>query len=131
MIVFDVGDDGTVRTQAEEHMVIFVRFDDEVVASAGTAVAVPLRQHAAQNDRRVLPGFQQYLGDHGRGRGLAMRSGDGDADLSGHQYAQEISALEHRYAIGPRSDQLRIVGRDGRRHDNGRARRRYFQLCDR
>ena len=56
MIVFNIGDYGNFRPQTKKHMVIFIRFDDEVIAVSGTADCRPRRESYRQELR---------IGSHG------------------------------------------------------------------
>ncbi len=114
--MFDIGNDSHFRPQAQEHEVIFICFDDKVWPVTIAAVATHLRQHATDDHGRVEIGFYQDVGDHPCGCCLAMRTGHGDANGAGHEFANQVGALDDRNALCTSRDDLRVVGRNGRRH---------------
>ena len=60
-------------------VLIFVRFEYEHVSRPGKGVARPGTHPAADDGRRIFAGGSECLGEHGGGRGLAMRPGDEQA----------------------------------------------------
>ena len=113
MVVLDVGDDGNERFQAQEHAVVFVRFDDEGTTLARPRVGLQVGERGTDDERRVAAEGEQHPCDHGAGGGLAVRASHGDADLVFHQATEEIRALVDRDAARARFLDLGIVVRNG------------------
>ena len=66
---------------------------------------------------RVEAGAVQQRRHHRGGRGLAVRTRDGDATLQPHQFGQHFGAAHHRQPLRACRQQFRIVGLDRGRHD--------------
>jgi len=121
VIVLDVGEDRHLRAQAEEHALVLVRLDDEVQPAPDSGVSAGVGQHAADDVGRVQPGLAQHMNQQGGSRRLAVRPGDGNAHLPGHQRAEQIAPAQHRDARRARCRDLQVilVGRRRDRHQVG------------
>ncbi len=84
MVILNIGDNRQVWSQSQEHVIVLVGFDDEVVALTGPAVAIQNRQVGANDDSRIQAGIEHDLGDHACGRRLAMGASNGNAIGSLH-----------------------------------------------
>jgi hypothetical protein len=89
-------------------LVTIANTGDEQGAAAHPCAAAELRQAAADDDRGIEPGPIEHQPGHRRGRGLAVRTGDGDARLPGHQLRQQLAAQHHRNSAPARFDDLGV-----------------------
>ena len=72
------------------------------------------RVNAADAQGRICLGLQQDLADHGRRRGLSVRSADGDGHVVvPHQLAEELSSGQRWNALLLNGDIFWIVRADG------------------
>ncbi len=118
VIGIDVRDDGEHRRQIQERRVRLVGFGDEEIALAEPRVRVRGKQPPADDERRVEPAFGEHRGDQRSRRRLAVRAGDRDSLLEAHQLGEHQRARHDRYRSFARRCDLRVVGRDGSRHDD-------------
>ena len=122
MVMFDVGDHQDIGRQTQEHAVIFIRFDHEIIAFARVRVLMQVLDQPANDIRRVHAELGKTPGDHGGGCGLAVRSGHRGHFLPAGQLLKEVHALQHRDAGFLGGDDLDIRIRDrGRANDRIRA----------
>lgn len=113
VVMFDVGDDGGLGAEAEEHMVIFVRFDDKVGALAGTAINAPAREDATDDNGRVLVGGDKNFGEEASGGGFAVGAGDSEAVGVSHEVAEEAVSFIDGEILGERGLVFGIGSGDG------------------
>ena len=123
MVVFHHRHHRDLRRKAEEHAVVFIRFDDKSLPAAGMRVVFQVLGNAADNVAGVFAAGGEQPGQHGRGGGFAVRAGHRDAQSSLHQLAEEVGAFEHRDAGGQGSGDLGVgIGdRRGAHHQIGAA----------
>ena len=88
----------------------FLTFSDETNTDVDTMLMTTTAGYAA---------FGEDAGDQAGGGGLAMGTGDGDTLLEAHQLGQHLGPGNHRHMALAGRDDLRIVGLDGGRHDDG------------
>ena len=88
VVEIDVEDDGDLRPERLDRPVGFVTFDHEP-AGPRARVAPELRHVAADDERRVPAETVEDERDHGRGRRLAVRTGDDDRRLRRHELGEE------------------------------------------
>ena len=77
VVELDVRHDRELRPQLEHRAVELVSFDDEPSVAAAR-VPAELRDHAADDPRRVVPCLPQRVGDHPGRRRLPVRARDDD-----------------------------------------------------
>ena len=118
MVVVDVGDHRVSRRQVKEGSVALVGFRHDQLPLAELRVSAERIDLAADDDRRIEPGYGENGGEHGGGGRLAVRAGDGDADLTAHQLAEHLGARHDRHAEALGLDYLGVVRANGRRHDH-------------
>ena len=106
------------RREVEERRVGFVGLRDEKIALAEARVRIRRQQPAADDERRIETAFGQHRRDEARRRRLAVRARDRDALLQAHQLGQHQRARHDGNAALARGDDLGIVRRDRRRHDD-------------
>ncbi len=104
-----------LRPVIEERGLILVAFDDEFFAAAQAVAAfAEIRRHAANQKIRAPSGDVKNPREHGRGRGLAVRSGHHDRGVPRNEILFE--QLRHRavrnFFVENIFD-LRISARDG------------------
>ena len=120
VVPLHIGDDGNLRVQAQEHVIVFVGFEHELGGAAGRGIAID-RHFGADDVAAVDTGPAQHLDDHGRGRRLAMGAGHGNQPAIGQQHGQELAALDDRQPQFLRRLALGVGGVDGAadQHDVG------------
>jgi len=109
MVWLDVGDQGDCRAEIEKPAVIFVGLGDEVTALPPVPACWQVNRLAPDHIAGVEAGIGEQPGNQRRRRCLAVRAGNADADLAGHQSAQQLAAFDHRDAGGPRRLHLDVV----------------------
>ena len=114
VVVFHVGDDGDVGTQAMKHIVIFIGFNDERRAAADGGILAGAAHLAADNEAGVFAGLLEDMNDHRCRGGFAMRAGDGDAVLAAHDGGDDVLTLINGDALRQRRLRFDMVRRDGR-----------------
>ena len=118
MVGFDIGDNRHHRLQMQERSIALIRFRNQVTAGAQTRMSSCRFHQPAVNKGRVQTGFGINARHHCRGRGLAMRTGNGDAVTKTHQFGQHLCAADYRNTRFAGGDNFRVVGRNrGRNHD--------------
>ena len=122
VVFLDVEDRGEMRARVEERAVELAGLDDEVLAVADTAAAVKLRVHRPRRRRWDRGGPAQDVGDHGGGRTLAVRAGDGDAGAEAHDVAKHFGVAADCQAATAGFSEFGIVFLDGGRIDDDVAR---------
>ena len=80
--------------ELEERAVAFVGLGDQVLRLAQARVGAHGVHAAADDDRGIEPSGGKNAGDHGRGGGLAVHAGDGNAVLQAHQFGQHLARAE-------------------------------------
>ncbi len=113
----DVGDDRDDRRQEQEGRIRFVGLGHQEITAAQAGVGAGGVQPAADDEGGVDATLGQDAGHQAGRRRLAMRSGDGDATLQAHQFGQHLGSRHDRDFLLAGSDHFRIVGLDGRRHN--------------
>ena len=114
MLAIDIGHGRDRRRQTQERAVAFVRFSDEEVASPQSGMTAK-GIHLPSDHHRVQPALCQHIRHHRGRRRLAVRAGNGHAELQAHQLRQHLRARDDR-------DLPRLGGDDfgvGRRHRGG------------
>ena len=103
-----------LRALVEERGVVFIGFDDEELSPAEARTDRKISGHAADEEAGIEAGVLQYPGQHARGGGLAVRSGD----------AEHVNVAQHfaRQPFGPRgvrnaAFEQRLDDRHAARHD--------------
>ncbi len=109
VIVLDGSDDGHLWAQTEEHAVVLIRLNDEVRPAPDSGVAAGVGQHPADDVGRVQPGLTQHVDQQGGRCRLAVRPGDGNAHLPGHQRAEQVAPSQHRDACRTCRRNLRVI----------------------
>ena len=113
MVGVDVQDDLRPGPQRKEAIHIFARLCHEILTLAHLDVAVELVEDAAHQHRGRVVSRLQNEAHHGRGRGLAVGTGDRDGDLVvRHDGAQRIRPGNDGDASSSGFRQLRIFHGD-------------------
>ena len=99
VVEFDVVDDGDLRNIVRQRAVAFVGFDHQPVRGAHPRRGAVRRQFAADAPRGVHAATAQDVRRHRRGRGLAMRAGDGDGPPQLRQHGQHPAAAIERDSL--------------------------------
>jgi len=118
VIHLDHGDHGDLWLKTMEHTPIFVSLDHKPLARAGRGIGAQILQHTSNDKTRVQSGSPQDHGNHAGSGRLAMRASHSNHPFAGEQGPQELSTLQNGNAPLMRGDDLRIGGRNGRRHDD-------------
>ena len=117
VVGFEIRNNRDVGGQRVEGTIVFVRLDNEEFIRAKAEVAVPTFDASTDESGRVQATRCDHLGGHGRGRGFAMSSGDGDDVAIVHNRTQCLRSLEHGNATLVRAQEFRMVHRNSCRHD--------------
>ena len=96
VIGFDVRDDRQVGGQLDEGAVALVGLDDEQLAVVPDRTAADLVELAPDDERRLESGLHEREREHRRGRGLAVRTGHGDAPARRRDRRQDLGSAHHR-----------------------------------
>ncbi len=118
MVGFDVGHDCHHRLQMQERGVTFIRFSDQITAVTQARVYARGFDQAAVDEGRIEARFSINAGDHRRGGGFTVGSGNGDAVTKTHQLGQHLCTADHRDTCFVCSNNFRVVGRDGAGNDH-------------
>ncbi len=110
MICIHIEDDADLREKTQETVGVLTGLRDKIAGLANPDVPADRGQDAAHGDGGVTAAFQQDVGDHGCGRGLAVGAGDGDGHLIiGHDLPQEFGAGQHGDSIFHGTGVLRVI----------------------
>ena len=114
MLLLDIEDEAGLRRKERQRAVTFIGFDYEGRAIRPQGVCAQQRDLRADIVRRILVGLAQDVGEHRRGRRLAMAARDdvGLLGLGQHGEAFRTAHAEDRVLVGRAA--LRIFRRDGR-----------------
>ncbi len=118
MIPLHYCDDGDLRPQAQERMIIFISLNDKNIALPGGGVGAQLGDVAADDEGRVQTGLMQDEGNHGCRRRFAVGAGDGHALLMRHHVSQPLGPLDDGDPSPVGFFYLWIVGGHGGRDDD-------------
>ena len=114
MVRIHVQDHCHVRIQLQKGVHKFTGLTYHDITFAGSAAAPDTGQLASDEGGQIHPGGKQNLRRHGGGGSLSVGAADADGVvILGGDDAQQFTALQHRYAAGFGSDQLRIVRHNG------------------
>ncbi len=115
VVAAHVGEDADGRLESQEEPVALVDLGHEELAAA--QVGVPSQPGAMRADEvaRVHSGLDEDVGDHGRGRRLAVCPGNADALVPGEQGGQGVQPLHYgHFPLARRSDlDVSVVDRGG------------------
>ncbi len=118
VFAIDIRDDRDRRTEFQERTIRLVRLDDEPPPAAEAGPASPAAERPADDHRRIEAPHREEVADQGRGRGLAVRSGDGDARLAGDERGEDIGAVHDLEPARERHPPLGVVLGDRARPDD-------------
>ncbi|MNS64754.1 hypothetical protein D3C72_978920 [compost metagenome] len=121
MVSFDIGDNRYHRLQMQERRVALISFRNQITTVAEPRMNARRFNQTAINKCRIETGFRINAGDHRRGRGFAVRTGNRDAMTKTHQLSQHFCTTNNRDARFMRGDNFRVIGRD-RAGDHNNAR---------
>ncbi len=118
MVRLDVGDDHYVGVEVEEGAVGLVRLGDKVGAVTVLAVGVKALDDTADEEARILPHAIEHGGDHGRGRGLAVRARHGNGGVALAECREHLGTGPHGDAELARTGELGVGLGDSRGDDH-------------
>ena len=118
MFAIDISHDrGQIGAEASETIsVALVGFglpDNPICRAAQLALPITTDFFSADHDRGIEPGMAQNHCGHGSGRGLAVASRDGDAELLAHQLGEQFAARDDGNRQAPRLRDFRIFDLHG------------------
>src|SRR5208337_3940260 len=91
-------------------------------ARSNTGIRSPGANHAADKHGWIEAGLNHHPAGHGRGRGLSVRTGDGNRPIALHERGEHIGPAEYGQTFFARSLKLRICIFDrGRNNHSGCA----------
>jgi hypothetical protein len=102
-----------------EGAIVLVSFDDDDVAFPRFRVRAEVAKDAADDHGRIEAGFFENRGDHRRGGGLAVRTGNSDAALLVDEGSKKILAPDDLDASLARRLNLGVRTFDGGGDDDG------------
>jgi hypothetical protein len=119
VVILDIGHHGDGGKEFQEAAVRLVGLGDQVARRAELGAAAFNLKPAADHVRGIEAGLGQDGGEHGGGRGLAVRPGHGQGKLHAHQLGQHLGAGDDRQLAAQRFEDLDIVLGDGAGIDQG------------
>ena len=125
MIGIGIGDHRDGGRQAQEGAVAFIGFHHHPFARAQPRIGAIGVDDAAIDHGGIQAARIQQRRHQGRGGGLAVGAGDGDAGPQPHDLGQHLGAAHQRQAQRARRVELDIAGLDRRGIDHGM---RVFQI---
>jgi len=113
MVGLDVGHDDHIGIEVEKGAVRLVGLADEVLPRSVSAIGTILLDNPTYEEGGVASEMVEHGRDHGRGSGLAVRAGNGDALAEAHNLRQHHGARNYRNACLAGSQHFRIIRLDG------------------